>query len=243
MNGHALLHIIHTFRSPHFEPRRGGLKPQWVILHYTGMKDGASALKWLLDPQSKVSAHYLVEEDGRLFSLVNEQERAWHAGQSYWRGETDINSCSIGIEIVNPGHEWGYRPFPDAQMKAVVMLCQDIKVRHGLDAGCFWGHSDIAPMRKEDPGELFEWKKLAEAGIGLWPRIAGGGNHPMPVLEAQRLLSSIGYGCPSTGIMDAETKAALVAFQRHFRPADFSGALDAGTATLLEDISCQCAAR
>ena len=139
-----------------------------VVLHYTGMKTGEEALARLCDAEAKVSSHYLVEEDGRIFRLVPEERRAWHAGKSFWRGDTDINSASIGIEIVNPGHEWGYRAFPDVQIDSVIALLSDIRERWEIPDGRILGHSDVAPSRKEDPGELFPWKRLAMAGHGLW---------------------------------------------------------------------------
>ena len=141
-----------------------------LVLHYTGMKDGPSALARMQeDKEPRVSAHYMVEEDGRVFALVPEEKRAWQAGRSWWRGEEDLNSRSIGIEIVNPGHEWGYRPFPEAQIEAVLELCKGILSRWPIPQNRIVAHSDIAPDRKEDPGELFPWKRFAEAGIGLWP--------------------------------------------------------------------------
>src|SRR5579863_873471 len=134
-----------------------------VVLHYTGMQTGHAALARLRDPAAKVSAHYLVEEDGRVFALVPEERRAWHAGKSFWRGETDINARSVGVEIVNPGHEWGYRPFPDPQIAAVIELLGDIRSRWTIEDARLVGHSDVAPDRKEDPGELFPWRRLSEA--------------------------------------------------------------------------------
>ena len=139
-----------------------------VILHYTGMQSGQAAIDRLRDPEARVSAHYVVEEDGRLFRLVDEERRAWHAGKSFWKGETDINACSIGVEIVNPGHEFGYRAFPDAQIETVIRLLDDIRGRWSIENTRILGHSDVAPARKEDPGELFPWKRLAEQGHGLW---------------------------------------------------------------------------
>ena len=156
-------------KSPlNHEDRADGVEPSIIIMHYTGMETMLAARERLSDPESKVSAHYLVDTDGTLYDLVPEDKRAWHAGLSYWHGETDINSCSIGIEIVNPGHEFGYKPFPSAQMQTVMELGRAIKTRH--DIKYVLGHSDIAPERKKDPGELFPWEWLAGQGVGMWPR-------------------------------------------------------------------------
>ena len=152
--------------SPNFDRRTA--PPDMIVLHYTGMPTGEEALARLRDPAAKVSSHYLVEEDGRVFRLVPEERRAWHAGVSFWKGETDLNTRSIGVEIVNPGHEFGYRPFPDAQIAAVIALVSDIRSRWMVEDSRIVGHSDIAPERKEDPGELFPWERLAKAGHGLW---------------------------------------------------------------------------
>jgi len=152
--------------SPNFDARTK--VPDMLVLHYTGMTSGAEALARLRDPEAKVSAHYLVEEDGRIFRLVAEERRAWHAGRSFWKGEEGVNHASIGIEIVNPGHEFGYRPFPEAQIAAVIALLADIRGRWTVEDGRILGHSDVAPARKQDPGELFPWKRLAEAGHGVW---------------------------------------------------------------------------
>lgn len=221
-------------RSPNFEPRKGCSAPDLVILHYTGMRDGASAIARLCDPQSKVSAHYVIEEDGTVYSLVEESLRAWHAGKSYWRGIVDINSHSIGIEIVNPGHEFGYRAFPDAQMRAVLTLCSEIKARYKLPATAFLGHSDIAPMRKEDPGELFNWKMLASHGIGIWPEFIEQDAHPLTILDAEKLLSKIGYDC---GIDEQSLHAAIRAFQRRFVQHKVTGDLDSETAKTIRAVA------
>ena len=138
-----------------------------IVLHYTGMPDAEGAIDRLTSPEAKVSAHYLVDEDGTIFALVDEEKRAWHAGKSRWRGITDVNSASVGIEIVNPGHEFGYRPFPDEQIAALIPLVADIKERHGIGRGNIVGHSDVAPARKEDPGELFPWEALAKRRLAL----------------------------------------------------------------------------
>jgi N-acetylmuramoyl-L-alanine amidase len=229
--------------SPNFDAR-GGEPVRYVILHYTGMKSGADALARLSDPAAKVSSHYFVEEDGHVFQLVDEGMRAWHAGKSYWRGTTDLNACSIGIEIVNPGHEWGYRAFPQAQMDAVRDLCLDIKQRHALPADAFIGHSDIAPARKEDPGELFDWKALAASGIGIWPVIEKDDAGDMEWLEAASLLGRIGYAriderLGQGGEQPPEFAPTLKAFQRHFTPDSLTGSLNDKTNAALRAVARQ----
>jgi N-acetylmuramoyl-L-alanine amidase len=217
--------------SPNHEDRIGVAEPTLVILHYTGMKDAEAALERLCDPQSKVSAHYLVDEDGKIFHMVDEERRAWHAGKSKWKDIEDINSHSIGIEIVNPGHELGYRAFPEAQMRAVLALCKDIKKRCRLPPAAFLGHSDVAPARKQDPGELFDWKMLAEQGIGLWPEVADADHAPLSKEEAEKLLAAIGYD------MSQDFSAVLLAFQRHYHPENLSGNLDEGTAACIRALN------
>lgn len=189
--------------SPNFDARR--LPVSLLVLHYTGMKTGEEALQRLCDPAAKVSAHYLVEEDGLVIPLVSEEKRAWHAGRGYWRGISDVNSASIGIEVVNPGHEFGYRPFSQPQMATVMQLCQDILSRHSIEPHNIIGHSDLAPTRKQDPGELFDWSWLAENGIGLMPEVC----HQRARAEQ---LSEYGYDT-------SDLAAAITAFQRHFCPA------------------------
>jgi N-acetylmuramoyl-L-alanine amidase len=212
--------------SANHDARAPGAVIDMLILHYTGMRSGAEALDRLCDPTSRVSAHYLVEEDGTLYRLVDEESRAWHAGISYWAGETDINGCSIGIEIVNPGHEFGYRPFPEAQMDAVIELCHDIQSRHVIPPKRILGHSDVAPDRKQDPGELFDWRRLADEGVGVWPDIMTEDENPDETI-ARSLLTGIGYN------PDTTPAVLLTAFQRRFRPALVDGALDAETLALL----------
>jgi N-acetylmuramoyl-L-alanine amidase len=220
--------------SPNFDARTG--PPDMIVLHYTGMRTGAAALERLRDPAAKVSAHYLVEEDGRIFALVPEARRAWHAGKSFWRGETDINARSVGVEIVNPGHEFGYRPFPDGQIDAVIDLLADIRGRWSVDDARILGHSDVAPARKEDPGELFPWKQLAQAGHGLWvePPAAPGaalaeGDEGPGVFALQAGLSRLGYDSAPSGRYDAATATIVRAFQRHWRQQRFDGAADGAT--------------
>jgi N-acetylmuramoyl-L-alanine amidase len=208
-----------------------------LVLHYTGMQSAAAALDRLCDPEARVSAHYLVEEDGGLWRLVPETRRAFHAGVSHWQGEADLNYVSIGIEIVNPGHEWGYRPFPEAQMAALEALCRDILARHPIPADRIVGHSDIAPDRKSDPGELFDWPRLARAGIGLWPPAAGAprrrgrGVGVVERVAALADLARIGYG-----VVPGSEQTALAAFQRHFRPERWDGFLDGETAIRLRAV-------
>lgn len=203
--------------SPNFDDRR--LPISMLVLHYTGMPDAASAIGWLANPQSKVSAHYVVTEEGDVVRMVEEGKRAWHAGQAHWRGINDVNSASIGIELVNPGHEWGYRPFPDAQMEALIPLVHDIMDRHRISRGNVVGHSDIAPSRKQDPGELFPWAKLARLRLAL-PRPTKNLMDPHWSDGAFLLaLERFGYDL-------AEPEAAVVAFQRRFRPELIDGIID-----------------
>jgi N-acetylmuramoyl-L-alanine amidase len=220
--------------SPNFNERAG--PPDILLLHYTGMESGEAAIARLRDPEAKVSSHYVVEEDGRIFTLVAEERRAWHAGVSFWKGERDINGRSIGIEIVNPGHEFGYRPFPDAQIAAVIALADDIRSRWMIADGDIIGHSDVAPNRKIDPGELFPWKTLAQAGHGLWvePDPAPGaplaeGAEGAGVFAFQAGLTRLGYECPPSGQFDADTTTVVTAFQRHWRPHQVDGIADGET--------------
>lgn len=235
------MQINHDFPSPNFEARPAEASVDILLLHYTGMKTGHEALERLCDPAAKVSAHYLVEEDGQVFQLVAEEQRAWHAGVACWAGESDINSRSIGIEIVNPGHEWGYRPFPAVQMEAVAKLCRDILSRHPIPPARVLAHSDVAPTRKEDPGELFDWAWLAAQGIGLWPRqgLNLSENGDVNTATFLQKLARFGYPLDPSAPESPETIAAICAFQRHFRPADLSGQIDAQCATILDDLLAQ----
>jgi N-acetylmuramoyl-L-alanine amidase len=183
------------------------------------MQSAEAALARLCDPEAKVSAHYCIEEDGRIWRLVPEERRAWHAGLSSWRGLSDINSRSIGVELVNPGHEFGYRPFPDPQMESLLELARDILARRPIPSGQVLGHSDVAPLRKCDPGELFPWRRLAEAGIGLWP-----GERQETGRRLEDLLAGIGYG-----YLDEEPRKVIAAFQRHWRPEEITGREDPET--------------
>ncbi|MBW8708051.1 MAG: N-acetylmuramoyl-L-alanine amidase [Alphaproteobacteria bacterium] len=194
-----------------------------LVLHYTGMQSGAAAIERLCDPVAKVSAHYTVDEDGTVYRHVPEERRAWHAGLSHWAGMDNVNSCSIGIELVNPGHEYGYREFPEAQVAALIDLCHGILSRHAIPAARVLGHSDVAPARKEDPGELFPWQRLAQAGIGVWPQ-------GMKSELGPEALSRYGYD-PS-----APQGKAITAFQRHFRPTKLDGTWDSECGGLLASL-------
>jgi len=207
-----------------------------VVLHYTGMASGPAALDRLCDPAAKVSSHYLVEEDGRVFALVPEERRAWHAGVSFWAGERDINGLSIGVEIVNPGHEFGYRPFPEVQITAVIALLDNMRGRWTIPDSRILGHSDVAPARKVDPGELFPWARLAAAGHGVWAEPAAAPGPPLsegdeggPVLAFQAGLARLGYDVPRSGQYDADTATVVRAFQRHWRQTRCDGVADGET--------------
>jgi N-acetylmuramoyl-L-alanine amidase len=190
----------------------------------------------MTDPEAKVSAHYMIEEDGRLYSLVSEERRAWHAGVSFWKGATDINAASIGIELVNPGHEFGYRAFPDAQIEALIELMDDIRSRWTVPESRILGHSDVAPARKTDPGELFPWKRLAQAGHGIWVEPNGAPGAPLAegdegagVFAMQAGLTRIGYDCAPSGKFDAQTTTVVRAFQRHWLQTRVDGIADGET--------------
>lgn len=220
--------------SPNFDARRK--PPDMVVIHYTGMESGEAALARLRDPAAQVSAHYLIEEDGRVFRLAPEERRAWHAGVSFWQGERELNHASIGVELVNPGHEFGYRPFPDAQVAALISLLDDIRERWDIVDGRIVGHSDIAPGRKTDPGELFPWDRLAAAGHGLWVEPGPSPGPPLSegeegtgVFALQAGLSRLGYDCPPSGRFDADTTTIVTAFQRHWRPSKVDGVADGET--------------
>ena len=228
--------------SPNIEPRREEQKPDLLLLHYTGMESCDGALAWLTNPDSKVSCHYLVDEEGRITQMVAEEMRAWHAGLAHWAGEDDINSCSIGVEIHNGGHEFGTPDFPDVQMKAVVELCRDIVTRNNIPPRRVLAHSDVAPARKSDPGEKFDWKRLAEAGVGLWvesePVGSDDGLGPDEggddVKSLQVALKQLGYGIEPSGTYDEATLIAVRAFQRHWRPEKTDGRADRSTRVTLD---------
>ena len=216
-----------------------------LVLHYTGMKTAEEALERLCDPAAKVSAHYTVDEMGRIFRHVPEERRAWHSGLSHWAGQDGVNARSIGIELVNPGHEFGYVPFTDDQIAALMDLAQAILVRHPIPANRVLGHSDVAPARKTDPGELFPWRHLADFGIGLWPLMPGrprcAGDAPQPRVVLQDTaefagnLARFGYGVPPA--VDVPLEAVITAFQRHFRPSCVDGVADAECAAILDALT------
>jgi len=238
----------HCRPSPNFGARRGhgeaAADIRFLILHYTGMETARAALDWLCAPESEVSAHYFVDEDGTITQCVAEAARAWHAGAGSWRGETDINSHSIGIEIVNPGHAHDYRSFPDAQIGAVIRLCRDIVTRHGIEPRHVLAHSDTAPARKEDPGELFPWDRLHAAGVGHYVppaplgdgRFFQEGDSGQPVEALQTMLGIYGYGLAADGHFGVETRAVVTAFQRHFRPERVDGVADSSTIQTLHQL-------
>jgi N-acetylmuramoyl-L-alanine amidase len=228
--------------SPNRGERRNGARADILVLHYTGMTSAEEALLRLCSPESEVSAHYLIIEDGQVVQLVPEARRAWHAGVSVWAGETDINSCSIGMEIANPGHDFDYPDFPERQIAAVIALSRDILARHPVPADRVVAHSDIAPLRKQDPGEKFPWQRLHEAGVGLWvepmplepgPALTLGDTGPA-VAQLQEALAAYGYGIDRSGQYDALTRDVIVAFQRHFRPALVDGIADVSTSETLQ---------
>ncbi|MDP1626963.1 N-acetylmuramoyl-L-alanine amidase [Parvibaculum sp.] len=227
--------------SPNFNERPAGRAVDILLLHYTGMASAEEAAARLCDPAAKVSSHYMVDEDGAITRMVPEHLRAWHAGAGNWAGDTDINGCSIGIEIANGGHDFGCPPYPDAQMDAVEALCLDILSRHRIPPRRVLGHSDIAPARKADPGEWFDWARLARAGVGVWlepePVIEGpvlqNGDRGDTVAELQYLLADYGYGLEVLGRYDDATEAVVTAFQRHFRPQKVDGVADISTVATL----------
>ncbi len=237
----AMAISFETRESPNHDARPAGVPVDILLLHYTGMKTAETAIERLCDPAAKVSCHWVVDEDGTILRLVDESRRAWHAGVSSWAGETDINARSIGIEIVNPGHEFGYRDFPDAQIEAVIALCRTVLARHPIPPRRVLGHSDVAPARKADPGERFPWRRLAEADIGLWVqpaaitpgRALGPGRTDRTAAALQRDLAVYGYGIEETGTYDPETRTVVTAFQRHFRPALVDGIADRSTIVTL----------
>ncbi len=227
--------------SPNKDARPASKKICHLVLHYTGMQTADEAIDRLTDAEARVSAHYTVDESGNIFRHVHESERAWHAGVSSWSGETDINGTSVGIEIANCGHEFGYSGFPGTQIQAVIDLCKEVLRRHPIPPRNVIGHSDVAPMRKMDPGELFPWEELASQGIGLWPQdvpiISAETLGPMSstpkVRQVQRSLEAFGYGLNVNGMYDGVTQAVVTAFQRHFRPQKVDGLADAETQSLL----------
>ncbi len=219
--------------SPNHDPRPDGARVDILVLHYTGMKSAEEALARLCDPEAKVSAHYTIDRDGCVYRHVAEERRARHAGVSYWAGERDVNGHSIGIELVNPGHEFGYVPFAEAQIAALIDLSDGIFARHPIPPHRVVGHSDVAPNRKTDPGELFPWPALAEFGLGVWPfsrNGAGRGEASAGGDEVARMLARFGYGVPPA--VDWSLETVIAAFQRRFRPEKIDSIVDAETAHL-----------
>ncbi len=240
----SLVDALHA--SENVNERRNGLTAQLLILHYTGLPSVERSIQVLADPRGKVSCHYVIAEDGRITQMVREDMRAWQAGVSCWRGETDINSASIGIEIQNPGHDGGYPPFPVAQMERVRDLSLDICQRNAIPREGVLAHSDVAPKRKIDPGEKFDWGWLAAAGVGHWvePGLPtddgvrlGLGDAGSAVTAMQRSLAAYGYGVPENGVFDIATQYVVIAFQRHFRPARVDAVWDASCADTLQRLA------
>jgi N-acetylmuramoyl-L-alanine amidase len=229
-------------QAANFEPRRDGMRPYILLLHYTGTPTAEFAIDWLCSEESRVSCHYHIDEAGQILQMVSEGMRAWHAGDSFWQGATDINSASIGIEIHNPGHGLDYRNFAEAQMQAVEALSLDIIARHGIRPEHVLAHSDVAPVRKRDPGEKFDWGRLAGAGIGHWvepTRIVGDagfgmGDEGPEIVRLQQALADYGYGINISGRFDEAMEFVVIAFQRHFRPALVNGRADHATIDTLD---------
>lgn len=229
---------IRDLPSPNQDDRPDGMPVDMLILHYTDMESGAAAIARLRDPVARVSSHYVVEEDGSIFRLVPEHRRAFHAGISHWRGHDTLNGRSIGVEVVNPGHSCGYRPFPALQMAALCDLCLDILARWPIPARNVVGHSDVAPDRKIDPGELFDWQGLAANGVGLWPAgVSGHSTRPAGdgIARALPLLQAIGYP-----VDPGRPEIVLSAFQRHWRQETVSGEADSGTLARIEAVAALC---
>lgn len=234
--------VAEVIPSPNFGERVADRLPDMLLLHYTGMPESQGALEWICSPKSKVSAHYYVFEDGRIVQCVPEALRAWHAGESFWANDTDINSCSIGIEIANPGHDHKYPDFPARQIAAVTALCRSIVKRRLIPAERVLAHSDVAPGRKKDPGEKFPWHILHHSGVGYWveplPIVPGPdftiGDRGDVIASFQLLLAEYGYRVPTEGAFDEATRDAVIAFQRHFRPERVDGVVDSSTLMTLQ---------
>jgi N-acetylmuramoyl-L-alanine amidase len=230
--------------SPNYDERTGLGRADMIILHYTGMQFSHEAIHRLCDPKARVSSHYVVLENGSIVQLVEEGKRAWHAGVSVWAGDPDVNSRSIGIEICNPGHDFGYPEFPSRQIAATITLCRSILTRNIIRPENVLAHSDVAPSRKNDPGEKFPWKRLAQSGIGLWVDVGAVANaepirpndNGSQVTELQRMLTEYGYGVDASGRYDVATGEVITAFQRHFRPSKVDGIADAATVQTLRKL-------
>jgi N-acetylmuramoyl-L-alanine amidase len=230
--------------SPNFDERTGLGHADMIVLHYTGMQFAHEAIHRLCDPAARVSSHYVVIETGSIVQLVPEGKRAWHAGVSVWGGDPDINSRSIGIEVCNPGHDFGYPDFPSRQIAATITLCRSILTRNIIRPENVLAHSDVAPSRKNDPGEKFPWKRLAQSGVGLWVDVGAIADaEPLKpndtgpqVIELQRLLTHYGYGIDASGRYDVATSEVITAFLRHFRPSKVDGIADAATAETLRKL-------
>jgi len=210
------------YPSPNYGCRPQGVSPDLIVLHYTNMLSAKEALDRLCDGELQVSAHFLISKKGTIYELVDPANRAWHAGAGSWQGDNDVNSRSIGIELDNPGHAFGLEPFPAAQIASLIELLGDLTKAYAIPPHRIVGHSDIAPLRKQDPGELFPWAELAAHGFGIWPA-AVDTPHVMSIPEIQNALSDIGYFCPSTGVWDKHTQQVCLAFQRHFVPETLTG--------------------
>ncbi len=259
------LQDILSIPSPNFDDRPPDARIDLIVLHYTGMQDGAAALARLTDPApvagrypgpwqdpaidpatalARVSAHYVIEEDGRIFTLVPEEKRAWHAGASHWRGRDNVNASAIGIELVNGGHDFRLPGFAHAQIERLIALLRDIQNRRGLSPACVVGHSDVAPQRKRDPGEKFPWERLEAAGVALGVEVSERGDAPVlspgdsgdAVAGVQYTLAEVGYGIDVTRDYDAATQAVIAAFQRRRRPRRVTGVLDLETSDLLDAV-------
>lgn len=224
--------LITQTPSPNFGERRGGVTADMLIIHFTDQPDVTAAVDILTDPARAVSAHYLIAADGQILQLVAEHKRAWHAGVAHWAGQTDINSRSIGIELDNPGIDTGRHPFPAVQMRALITLARAIIARHPIPARHVLGHSDIAPLRKQDPGPLFDWQHLAAAGIGLWPDATD--QRDICAADAAMMLSEIGY---DPAAIAASPTAVVSAFQSHWRPTKIDGQLDPETRNFIAAVA------
>jgi len=236
---------IKELTSPNCDTRPEGQTVDMLVLHYTGMQSAAAALERLCDSSARVSAHYLIDENGGVYRLVGEHLRAWHAGVASWAGTTDVNARSIGIELVNPGHEWGYRSFPDAQMTALIDLARTAVEQHRIPAHRVLAHSDVAPQRRQDPGELFDWGRLAEKGIGMVADASAfqgtamslqRGDEGAAVKVLQRKLAAFGYGVCAEAVYDQLTEGVVRAFQRHHRQAAVTGIADRETVLALDNL-------